>query len=278
MNKANNDKNFAESRIFSKQSNTMLFEFKKVGIQKLLYIPTERFLISTISESLFSLINNKVTIPKFILEFGELFITARDKIGLFNISYLDINYRFKNGRDIISNSKLDYEIELSSSASGIQAIIPLKLVVEYNALFDDEFNKHFIIEEPELNLFPTTQKQLIGYLSDRCTKGNNELLMTTHSPYVLSALNNLIFAYKVANEVPERAEEVAQIIPREQWLNPEDFAAYYVADGGIRSIVNPKTGLISENELDSVSEDIGGEFDELMSIYRQRNKTYAATN
>jgi hypothetical protein len=102
--------------------------------------------------------------------------------------------------------------------------------------------------------------------------------MTTHSPYVLSALNNLIFAYKVANEVPERAEEVAQIIPREQWLNPEDFAAYYVADGGIRSIVNPKTGLISENELDSVSEDIGGEFDELMSIYRQRNKTYAATN
>ena len=238
------------------------------------YLPTDRLLISSISDSMLGLLRAEVALQKSTIEFGGDFEIARSSISELVIDYLNITYKYENGRNLVFYNETD-SLPLSASASGYQSTIPLHLTVEH---FAKEENTHFIIEEPELNLFPTTQKQLIGFLSDRCTKGNNELLMTTHSPYVLSALNNLMFAYKVAHEVPERAEEVAQIIPREQWLNPEDFAAYYVADGGVRSIVSPKTGLISENELDSVSEDIGGEFDELMSIYRQRNKTYATQN
>ena len=96
------------------------------------------------------------------------------------------------------------------------------------------------------------------------------MMMTTHSPYVLAALNNLIFAYKVAYEKPEKAVEVEKVIPKDSWLNPDDFAAYFVADGTVRSIINPKTGLISENELDGVSDEIGDEFDTLMDIYRSK--------
>ena len=121
-------------------------------------------------------------------------------------------------------------------------------------------------------------KDLIGYLADRCTKGDNQLFINTHSPYVLTALNNLIFAYQVAEVLPERADEIAKIIPKEQWLNPDDVAAYYVGEdekgekGGIHSIFNRKTGLIGQNELDEISEELGDEFDALMNIYRTRKR------
>jgi hypothetical protein len=151
----------------------------------------------------------------------------------------------------------------------MQSSIPLILVVRHEY---SKGNTHFIVEEPELNLFPTTQKQLVGYLADKCTQKGNELLMTTHSPYFLSAINNLIFAYKVAHEVPEKAEEVAKVIPREQWLNPEDVAAYYVADGTVKSIIHEEEGLIGENELDAISEDISGERNLLFKILRSKKR------
>ena len=45
-------------------------------------------------------------------------------------------------------------------------------------------NFRFIIEEPELNLYPTTQKLLLEYLIEKCTKGDNRLIVTTHSLYI----------------------------------------------------------------------------------------------
>jgi predicted ATPase len=232
------------------------------------YLPTDRLLISSISDSMLGLLRAEVALQKSTIEFGGDFEIARSHLSELVIDYLNVTYKYENGRNLVFHNEND-SLPLSASASGYQSTIPLHLTVEH---FAKEENTHFIIEEPELNLFPTTQKQLIGYLSDRCTKGNNELLMTTHSPYVLSALNNLMFAYKVAQEVPEKAEEVAQIIPREQWLNPEDFVAYYVGEGTVRSIMDEKYGLISDNELDSISEDIAGERDVLFEILRSKKR------
>jgi hypothetical protein len=101
-------------------------------------------------------------------------------------------------------------------------------------------------------------------------------MMTTHSPYVLSSLNLLVFAYQTAQKHPERIEEIKAIVPQESWINPDEFAAYYVDEGTVRSIISPKTGLIAENELDEVSDMIGDEFDALKRIYV--SKTYAGVN
>ena len=251
------------------------------------YIPTERFLLSTISSSLFGLMNNDINLPKNLTEFGNKYSKAGINISSDDITItsienfdpkvnipkhielFDLQFQHRDGQDFLIDTKNNYEVNLKDSASGMQSSIPLILVVRHEY---SEGNKYFIIEEPELNLFPTTQKQLIGYLADRCTQNGNELLMTTHSPYVLSAINNLIFAYKVAHEVPEMADEVAKIIPREQWLNPDDVAAYYVADGTAKSIIAEKFGLIGENELDAISEDIAGERDDLFKILKSKKR------
>lgn len=228
------------------------------------YLPTERFFISTISQSILGLMSNNIALPKYVVDFGSWFEVARNQNSEIPIDFLKIRYKYENGIDkvILDNNK---EIKLSASASGFQSIIPLKLVIENN--FKNDLT-NFIIEEPELNLFPVTQKHLIQYLVDRCTQNKNQLMMTTHSPYVLSSLNLLVFAYQTAQKHPERIEEIKAIVPQESWINPDEFAAYYVDEGTVRSIISPKTGLIAENELDGVSDMIGDEFDALMDIYR----------
>ena len=90
----------------------------------------------------------------------------------------------------------------------------------------------------------------------------------THSPYVLSTLNILIFAHKVAQMSKETKEQVKEFVKEEQWINPDDFSAYYLENGVARNIKSSR-GLISDNEIDDISEDIAGEFDSLMEIYRE---------
>lgn len=130
----------------------------------------------------------------------------------------------------------------------------------------------FIIEEPELNLYPTTQKDLIysliGGLQPNIAYKNAEWVITTHSPYVLSSFNTLMLAYKVGNQSDELRAEVEKIIPSRCWINPDEFAAYYVDNGTVRSIVNPQTGLIADNELDDVSEELADEQDKLLALRR----------
>ena len=92
------------------------------------------------------------------------------------------------------------------------------------------------------------------------------LLLTTHSPYILSHLNLLLYAHQVANEHPDRADEVAKLVPRESWIDPKEFAAYYVGEGGVRSIVNPELGLIDDNELDAISGDQADAFGNLIRL------------
>ena len=246
--------------------------FSSVAKNQIVYIPTDRLMLSSVSDSLLSLLSADVSLKKSFIDFGKDFETARKSLVRLDIDFLNIQYFYQNGLNLVLHKESGIQLPLSASSSGQQSVVPLQLVVEY---FTKKLNVTTIIEEPELNLFPDAQKQLISSLVEKCLqngKGDNELLMTTHSPYVLSAINNLIFAYKVAHEVPEKAEEVAQIIPREQWLNPDDVAAYYVADGTATSIMSESVGLIGENELDAISEDISGERDQLFKILRSKKR------
>ncbi len=253
---------------YSKRLKNIFNEPFPYSSTKSTYIPTERFLISAVSSSLLSFVNNNISLPKCLTEFGTYFEYARRQLSSFEIPFLGITYRYENNMDrvFLDNNQV---FNLSESASGFQAVIPMKVVVDYYSILDDSTNYSFIIEEPELNLYPTTQKHLIYYLSEKCTQGGNDLVITTHSPYTLSAINNLLFAYQTAQKNPEQKAVIQALIPEKSWINPDNFAAYYVDNNGtIRSIFNRKTGLIAENELDDISELIGEEFDELMEIYR----------
>jgi hypothetical protein len=126
----------------------------------------------------------------------------------------------------------------------------------------------FFVEEPESDIFPETQYDLVRFLA-QLTKGDLRkavFTITTHSPYVLSSLNNLLEAWQAGHMDEQRAEAVRAVIDEKYWVNPEEFCAYAIEDGVLNSIVADDTRLIRDNYLDSVSETIGAQFDELLRI------------
>ena len=68
----------------------------------------------------------------------------------------------------------------------------------FGLLFAHGSASFFIIEEPESNLFPESQKLVIELISMIAGVGN-AVLLTTHSPYVLGTVNNLLYADTVGN-------------------------------------------------------------------------------
>ena len=251
-------------------NETILFSdltMQKVGSIHTTYIPAERNLMALFSDSIWSLISSESNFPKTIINLGQIFEAARNAQSTLQIPFLNIYYKRENGTEIIYNN--NSSINLSQSASGYQSIIPLLLVVEYQR---QRYQRRFIIEEPELNLYPIAQKDLIyslmGGLDSNTEYNNAEWVITTHSPYVLTSFNTLMLAYKVAQKSGELRAEVEKIIPARCWINPDEFAAYYVDNGTVRNIMSEKTGMIADSELDNVSEDFAGEQDQLLDLYR----------
>lgn len=229
---------------------------------KPLYIPAERILVSMLSESMMGMMANKIAIPDFILQFGSSFEIARKKLDSLNIKPLNVTYRFENGIDKIylANNK---ELPLSQTASGLQAAIPLYLILKY---FSSKQAILFAIEEPELNLYPETQKNIVEYIIQQCTNKNNKLVITTHSPYILTALNNLIQANNVVKAKPFLKDKVNQIIPSDKWLDFERVAVYSIENGIARNMMNEELKVIDATIIDEVSEKLGEEFEQLLEL------------
>lgn len=122
----------------------------------------------------------------------------------------------------------------------------------------------FFVEEPESSVFPKTQydlMRLFAWLSSE-PRLNFPFAITTHSPYILSSFNNLIYAGQLGQD--KRLKKKIKIEER-FWVQPETFRAYSIHDGKSESILSD-SGLINGEYLDSVSDSIGNEFDELLRL------------
>jgi len=131
--------------------------------------------------------------------------------------------------------------------------------------FNKKNYQNILVEEPEQNLYPKSQVDTIKFIIENC---NNNIFLMTHSPYVLSILNILIFAYKASNTNKTLNENITKIIPISQQIDPNKFSAYLIEDGKSLDIKS-KRGLISENSIDEISDMIDDEFSQLMDIYRE---------
>jgi len=93
----------------------------------------------------------------------------------------------------------------------------------------------FIIEEPEQNLFPETQCDLIYHILSSVNHGkNHRLVMTTHSPYILYALNNCMDGFSVSDRLPENLKST--IKSASSFINPDDVNIWQIRDGKLENI------------------------------------------
>lgn len=93
----------------------------------------------------------------------------------------------------------------------------------------------FIIEEPEQNLFPETQCELMYHILSSVNHGkNHRLVMTTHSPYILYALNNCMDGFSLSDKLPESIKST--IKSASSFINPDDVNIWQIRDGKLESI------------------------------------------
>lgn len=135
----------------------------------------------------------------------------------------------------------------------------------YENLFETN-NSQFIIEEPEQNLFPETQRDLVYYLLQKCLdKEGNRLTLTTHSPYVLYALNNCMMASLVSNKMSER--ELNKLKCRQSKIDPSFVSIYEIRDGVVEKTIQGEDGLISDNYFDQKMKDLMDDFYLMLNHY-----------
>ena len=129
---------------------------------------------------------------------------------------------------------------------------------------------HMFIEELEQNLFPKAQfelvKMLVGLLKkmeQKSTGYTSTVFLTTHSPYVLTALNVMMLASAAYEMSPDKVNDLGL----EDYVLPKGaYSAYCIKDGRFENIVDEEFGFIKGDFLDSVSELVDNYTFELNSI------------
>ena len=151
-----------------------------------------------------------------------------------------------------------------------------------NELFTDEqkriaisvlskkFNKTSfvnIVEEPEQNLFPTSQRDMLYSL----LKINNEieankLIITTHSPYLVNYISVVVEAGNIRNEANK--EQIGKIIPISALVKSEDLAIYELDEKeGTVKLLGDYNGIPSdENMLNLQIDETNNLFADLLDL------------
>lgn len=211
------------------------------------------------------------------MRFGRIFAAARDReFRVFggpgdktDESARAIS-RSLFGGDIKFDRRRDYvemddgrKVPFSALSSGQQELLPLWLALNQYAVYDRRTLAY--IEEPEAHLFPSAQGILVEYLAAIANRKNKSLLLTTHSPYVLAKINNLLKAGALAEHHRVRALQIAAVIPRQSWLDVKKTRAYAIKNRRVETILNDD-GMIDGAYLDEISGDLEADFSSLLEI------------
>lgn len=169
------------------------------------------------------------------------------------------NYSVVDGEERILIGPSRY-VKINYASSGQQESVWIMNLLYYALALNQK--TCFIIEEPESNLFPESQKLMVEFIALVVNAGNS-VLLTTHSPYVLGAINNLLYADVVRQVADEKIEAV---IPRSRWLHAADCDARFVADGYANSCIDSELQQIDNSLMDEISHVINVEYDRLFEI------------
>ena len=105
------------------------------------------------------------------------------------------------------------------------------------SVLSKKFNKTSfvnIVEEPEQNLFPTSQRDMLySLLKINNEIADNKLIITTHSPYLVNYVSVAVEAGKLKQVVTvEKEEQLNKIVPISSVVNSDDLAIYQLNEKG----------------------------------------------
>jgi predicted ATPase len=127
-----------------------------------------------------------------------------------------------------------------------------------------------IVEEPEQNLFPSSQKEILhSLLSFNNKSKENKLIITTHSPYLINHLTLAIKANQIATKATnEQKEQLSKIVPSDAFVDAKHIAIYELNEqtGTISSLENYNGIPSDNNHLNRLLGETNTLFDALLDI------------
>jgi predicted ATPase len=114
------------------------------------------------------------------------------------------------------------------------------------------------IEEPSAHLFPLEQKQTIELIvqifnSLKDEKNFVRFFITTHSPYILNSLNNILKKGSLLEKYKNKEEEINDAV-RIPHLFVEEISAYFIDSDGVgRSMIDENEKYIYDDKIAEIS-------------------------
>jgi hypothetical protein len=262
---------------------TQIFE----NSMEIIYIPAGRSLLATMSEQLqdISVHQMDLTMQEFIklirstkskfgnkipemvenytkTEKGQINNTAVDNAYKIIKSILKADYTSENdGEKIYFDNQ--HWVKLMYGSSGQQEALWILMLLFVAVL--EQKRMFVVIEEPEAHLFPIAQKDIVSLISLMVNTTGSKVVITTHSPYILTSLNILLYSDKIENVAKNDGKP---IIPKYLRVQYEKFGAYKVGDKDLylESILDDDSHMIDTNYIDEVSSITNEELDRLIDI------------
>lgn len=243
------------------------------------FIPAGRSFFANIDNNIWAALSeNVILLDPILTDFGKIYSTFKNFYKSWELSS-DLIKNILNGV-YISESGHDYiqqtdkrKIEIHRASSAQQELLPLAIALE--VLENASFSFHSIsiyIEEPEAHLFPEAQRQTSYKIAKVLNKLVNQqgsrldvrVFLSTHSPYVMSAFNNLLQAGKIANESQEKENKINEIIPAGSFLRPGTVQAYFLGEES--TSIFDDDGLIDIDQLESASINILDDYQKIIRV------------
>ena len=136
---------------------------------------------------------------------------------------------------------------LERASAGQQNVIRILQDMFTNMLYNEITFR--VIEEPEAHLHPIAQKRLMHIIALMRNHIDSQIVLTTHSPYLLAVLQNLLTAGQQSVKTPDATTEIQECVSELCWLLPDNVEVYHLKDGTSHAIVQPDAEPVLENPL-----------------------------
>jgi predicted ATP-dependent endonuclease of OLD family len=260
-----------------------------------LFIPAGRSFFANLQSSIFSFLSNNNNLDPFLKAFGSSYEnmkrprlkrlnpknyhaktdeekdldTIQEAIKQLVEKTLCGKHVPKGGKDFLELAD-GRRVSIANSSSGQQEMLPLTISLASLPFGSQSLAGQTVyIEEPEAHLFPDAQRDVVELIATvfNYRKGQLQFFITTHSPYMLTSINNLIQAGTLYRESEESIlNQLEEIVPRYKALELSDISAYLLANGRCQDIIDFEMDLVDASMIDDVSDELAIEFDKLLDL------------
>lgn len=161
----------------------------------------------------------------------------------------------KIGRELLFQPSERISLEMPIASSMVKELSSLALYLRYLA----KPGELLVIDEPEMNLHPEAQVQVTEFLAMLANAGLN-IIVTTHSPYLVDHLENLIRGASHRNK--EGIEKKFFLRNKDAFIEKERVSVHQFGRGTVQNILD-KQGMIEWDTFSNISDRVADIYFEL---------------